>query len=132
MTLTSDLFVDSGKSASDKKKFEDEAKDWKESSSANYVYINVWIYDPQWKVEVTEAGKALSVEKVTAKDPLHLIAYNGQTPGGGFGTSNTKHMFMVKASSPTSTLEVKVTDRFGNVYTESMARPKAFSLAAYK
>ena len=132
IALTADKFVPSGKSDADKKKFEDAAGDWVKTNNENYVYINVWNYDPQWKVEVTEDGKALSVEKVTAKDPLHLIAYNGQTPGGGFGTSNTKHMFMVKASSPTSTLEVKVTDRFGNVYTESMARPKAFSLAAYK
>jgi hypothetical protein len=38
----------------------------------------------------------------------------------------------VKASSPTSTLEIKVTDRFGNVYTESMKRPKAFSTDNYK
>ena len=32
------------------------------------------------------------------------------------GTNN--HMFKVKASSATSTLDIKVTDRFGNVYTE--------------
>ena len=96
--------------------------------TAPEVYEEEEIPEPQPVLDTASVAK----EKVTAKDPLHLIAYNGQTPGGGFGTSNTKHMFMVKASSPTSTLEVKVTDRFGNVYTESMARPKAFSLAAYK
>ena len=130
--LTADNFVDSGKSASDKKKFEDAAGEWKNQSAGNYVYINVWNYDPLWTIDVTEGGKPLSVERVSEKDPLHLIAYNGKTPGGGFGTSVTKHLFRVQASSATSTLEIKVTDRFGNVYTESMTRPKKFNLEIYK
>ena len=106
--------------------------DWLNSSSSNYVYINVWNYDPLWNIEVKEDGKVLKVERVTVKDPLHLIAYNANNPEGGFGTTETKHMFKVQASSATSTLEIKVTDRFGNVYTESMKRPKAFSIDAYK
>ena len=36
-------------------------------------------------------------------------------------------MFKTKASNATSTLLIKVTDRFGNVYTETMERPKAFN-----
>ena len=35
-------------------------------------------------------------------------------------------MFHVVTSSPTSTLEVTVTDSFGKVYTETMVRPKPF------
>lgn len=132
IALTADKFVASNKSDADKKKFEDAAADWVKVDKGNYVYINVWNYDPEWKVEVTEDGKALKVDRVSIKDPLHLIAYNGMTPGGGFGTSVTKHMFRVQAASATSTLDIKVTDRFGNVYTESMSRPKAFSLQAYK
>lgn len=132
MALTAANFVASNKSDSDKKKFEDAAGDWKSSSSENYVYINVWNYDPQWTISVTENGQELKVDKVSAKDPLHLIAYNAKTPGGGFGTSTTKHMFRVQASSATSTLDIKVTDRFGNIYTETMVRPKAFSLDIYK
>ncbi|MBQ2103119.1 MAG: hypothetical protein II479_06095 [Bacteroidales bacterium] len=34
-------------------------------------------------------------------------------------------------SSATSTLEIRVTDRFGRVYTETMTRPKAFSTNIY-
>ena len=132
MALTAANFVPSGKSDADKAKFEQAAGEWVSSSSDNYVYINVWNYDPEWTIEVKEGDKSLPVEKVSAKDPLHLIAYNGQSPSGGFGTSVNKHMFRVKASSATSTLEIKVTDRFKNVYTESMKRPKAFSLQAYK
>jgi hypothetical protein len=40
-------------------------------------------------------------------------------------------MFKVTASSANSTLDIKVTDRFGNVYTETMTRPKAFTTDAY-
>ena len=36
------------------------------------------------------------------------------------------HMFHVTTSAPDSTIEVTVTDSFGNVYTEQMVRPKAF------
>lgn len=132
ITMTAANFVPSGKSDSDKAKFEEAAGDWVKSNTENYVYINVWNYDPEWTIEVKEGDKSLAVERVSVKDPLHLIAYNGQSPTGGFGTSVTKHMFRVKASSANSTLEIKVTDRFKNVYTESMKRPKAFSLDAYK
>lgn len=131
ITLTADKYVASGKSDSDKKKFEDAAADWVSIDKGNYVYINVWNYDPKWTIDVTEDGKTLEVVRVAIKDPLHLISYNAKTPGGGFGTSVTKHMFRVQASSATSTLEIKVTDRFGNVYTESMKRPKTFSMDTY-
>ena len=133
IVMTAEKFVPSNKqSASNNKAFEDAAKDWISPNDANYVYINVWNYDAKWTIEVKEDGKALNVERVTIKDPLHLIAYNAKTPTGGFGTSNTKHMFRVKASSATSTLDIKVIDRFGNVYTETMTRPKKFSLDIYK
>ena len=133
IVMTAANFVPQSKqSESNNKEFEKAAGDWKSSSSDNYVYINVWNYDPKWKIQVTEGGTSLKVESVTAKDPLHLISYNANTPTGGFGTSNTKHMFRVKASSASSTLEIKVIDRFGNIYTETMTRPKKFSTDIYK
>ncbi|MEN8248383.1 MAG: calcineurin-like phosphoesterase family protein [Bacteroidota bacterium] len=102
-------------------------------SIANEVLINVWGYDKSWTVEVTESGNQLEVAQVNAKDPLHIVSYealrlnNGATPTGAFVTNTTPHFFKVKASSPTSTLEITVTDRFGNIYTETMVRPKAFT-----
>ena len=132
IVLTSDKYVASNASADNKKKFDDAVGDWAKANNQNYVYINIWNYDSKWTVEVKEGGQSLNVEKISAKDPLHLIAYNGKNPGGGFGTSETKHLFRVKASSATSTLDIKVVDRFGNTYTESMKRPKEFSLATYK
>lgn len=116
--------------------FLDYAKDFVSPSSENYVYINVWDYDPEWTVEVTEGGRSLSVEKVSVCDPLHLIAYTAKrlnkNAAASFPTEATPHMFVVKAAAADSQLEIKVTDRFRNVFKESMKRPKRFSVDNYK
>ena len=111
---------------------------WGTASSANEVYINVWNYDPKWKVEVTEDGKSLKVSQLVSGelDPLHYIAYTtkrfNSNATATFKTEKNYHLFKVTASSATSTLDIKVTDRFGKVYTETMARPKAFTTDQYK
>ena len=109
------------------------AGEYASPNPVNDVLINVWGYDPLWSVEVTEGGTPLTVERVSVKDPLHIISYEakrlnvGAVPTSSFVTGNTAHMFRVRASSATSTLDIKVTDRFGNIYTETMTRPKAFT-----
>ena len=109
---------------------------WGTQSTGNEVYVNVWNYDPSWTVSITEGGTALPVTKVNLKDPLHLISYTAhrlnKNTSIGFETNTNYHTFKATATVPNSTLEIKVTDRFGNVYTESMTRPKEFSIANYK
>ena len=119
--------------------FEKSASAWTAASKDNYVYINVFDYDKSWKIEVTENGKSLTPELVSSKDPLHLVTYEAKRYNAGSSPTNdfkartvTSHIFRVKASSASSTLEIKVTDRFGNVSTESMKRPRAFSIDEYK
>ena len=119
--------------------FEKSASHWVSPSADNYVYINVFDYDPSWKIEITENGKALSYEVIKVKDPLHLAAYEAKrynanaNPTSSFLASTVNsHIFRVKASAANTALEIKVTDRFGNTSSESMKRPKAFSLNAYK
>ncbi|MBQ4183857.1 MAG: calcineurin-like phosphoesterase C-terminal domain-containing protein [Bacteroidales bacterium] len=133
--LTADKYVASG-SASYKSQFTNAAGIWKIESSANEVYINVWNYDPSWKIEVTENGSPLSVTRVNNQpDPLHLLAYTAKrlnkNSEAGFATTPNRHMFRVTASSESSTLEIKVTDKFGNIYTETMERPKQFDIETY-
>lgn len=101
--------------------------------SDNKVLINVWGYDEKWKIEVTENGTQLPVTRVSGMDPLHIISYEairlnktGQVTSS-FLTGKTAHLFEVTASSATSTLEIKVTDRFGEVYQQTMERPKELS-----
>lgn len=96
----------------------------------NQVLLNIWGHDMNWNIEVTENGNPLKVTRVVKKDPLHIISYEAKRlnanadPTADFVSNNTAHLFMVTASSPTSTLEIKVTDRFGNIYKETMTRPK--------
>lgn len=123
-------------SAEIKQYYTSQTSQWAGASSDNYVYINVWDYDPSWQIEVTENGKSLKVDKVSAYDPLHIISYIvpglNKNSSKGFGTRSASHFFRVKASSATSTLSVKVTDRFGRTYAETVERPKEFSINAYK
>lgn len=105
----------------------------------NVVYINVWNYDSEWKIRVTENGRELDVKHVYDRDPLHTICYDiprvkesaDNTLTTSFQSGNNRHMFMVTASGPATSLEIEVTDRFGNVYTETMQRPKAFDTSIF-
>lgn len=108
-------------------------------NSKNEVLINIWNWDPNWKIEIKENGKTLSCTRVKGYDPLHIAALTAKRFNNSaikevpaFITKENYHMFKVKASSATSTIDIKVTDKFGNVYTETMKRPKEFSTDAYK
>lgn len=100
----------------------------------NQILINVWNYDPDWKVEAIENGKPLAVSRVYGYDPLHIIAYDAKRIQAGgkdknsFKSTPTAHLFKATASSATSTVTIRVTDSFGNVYTEEMERPKIFNI----
>ena len=99
----------------------------------NAVMINVWDWANDWKISVRENGKELDVVRRKTENPLMLV--NIDIPNSlwlaKFSPKSNKqkpnpHMFHVVTSSPDSTLEISVTDSFGNVYTETMVRPKAF------
>lgn len=108
--------------------------DWAEE---NTVLINIFDYAPfdaqKWKVTVTENGKPLDTKAVFVHDPLHQLSYEvpraatGKTLTPDFVTRRTAHMLRVQASSASSTLEISVTDQFGNTSTETMNRPKVFN-----
>jgi hypothetical protein len=111
-------------------KLDDYAGVYTAPNSGNEILINVWGYDKDWTVNVSEGATPLTVTRVSAKDPLHIISYDAKRLNVNaeptFPTSATSHLFKATASSPTSTLNIKVTDRFGNIYTETMTRPKNF------
>lgn len=100
----------------------------------NKILINVWNYEKNWTVEAFENGKELAVTRIAAYDPLHILCYEMQryykdkTPTSSFVTIKNDHMFECSASSATSTITIKVTDEFGNIYTQDMVRPKAFNM----
>lgn len=109
---------------------------FRDTRSDNTVFINVWNYDPSWTITVKENGTSLTVEQQrNIPDPMCLVTYNAARYAGGNSATSTfkanttmTHIFKVTASSATSTLEITVKDGFGNTYTETMKRPKAFTI----
>ncbi len=121
-----------------KSEFEKYTKAYPKNSN-NEVLINIWNWNPKWKIEIKENGKTLDETRVMGYDPLHIAALTAKrfndaalTAEPAFTTTVNYHMFKVTASSATSTIDIKVTDEFGNVYSETMKRPKEFSTDAYK
>ena len=100
------------------------------STTSNDVFINVWAYEPSWKVEVFENGKSLTVSRVCEYDPLHMAHYDvprySGNSGANFMTEYTSHLFCARAKAAGTTLKIRVTDSFGKTYEEEMTRPKAF------
>lgn len=114
------------------------------NEATNTVWINVWGYENgpfkdygNWEVTVTENGKQLNVEQLQGgyRDPLSVLCgevyiYGVQGKKSFSATScssvSHNHIFRAVASSANSTLTIKVKDRFGKVYQETMERPKKF------
>ena len=103
----------------------------------NDILVNVWDYDDNWTVTIEENGSPLTVTQVPAYDPLHIIALtaerckkDGSDPQ--FLTARWTHFFKATASAADSEVKVTVTDRNGKTYTETMTRPKVFSIDEYK
>ena len=120
--------------ATHRAEYETSAKYWLTEGVPNEVYINVWNVDPTWKVEVKENGTMLYAERIKCSDPLYLHSVlakrqNSNTSSDGY---HSYHMYKVVANSPNSTLDITVTDRFGNVYKETMKRPKPFTIEEYR
>ena len=99
----------------------------------NEVLINVWAFEQDfWKISVKEGNTELPAEAVWGtRCPLHTISYEMPRRAAGsavtssfVSTVNVAHIYRVKTSSATSTLEITVEDRFGNVFTNTMTRPK--------
>jgi hypothetical protein len=86
------------------------------------IVANVWNWDNKWKVEWWEDGVAKgNMEQRVAFDPLAVELYAGpELPKKHKFVEPTlaDHIFFAKPSSNAKLIEVKVTDRFGNIYSE--------------
>lgn len=100
---------------------------------ANSLLINVFAWDDDWKIEVTEAGAPLAVTRLQAIDPTYLLAYaipaykKGEKPAEN-NHHGTRHIFKVVASGPDTPVTVKVTDSFGHEYVSTLNRPAPYTL----
>ncbi len=98
------------------------------------IYVNVFAYDDDWKVEVFEDGQPLKVNRETVEDPLHTLAFDYAvfmkkgSVGNGSQTRKNTHMFTAQAASSLTPIKVRVTDSFGQVYEQELKRPAQFDL----
>lgn len=112
--------------------FSQYANGWDKSantSSTRKILINLFDYNSDWDITVTENGTNLSVTRVEAYDPLHTVFFNmgrmnTNSTSMTFPTGKSAHFFEVSTSSATSTVIIKAVDPFGRVYEETMTRPR--------
>jgi hypothetical protein len=88
------------------------------------IVANVWNWDPKWKVEWLEDGVAKgAMDQRVALDPLAVELYAGpELPKKHKFVEPTlaDHLFFAKPSPAAKEIEVRVTDRFGQVYSEKI------------
>jgi hypothetical protein len=86
--------------------------------------INVWNWDPLWKVGWKEDGAYQGeARRETSYDPLAKQTFNDRGPKAKhpwITAQRTDHLFFFKPNSPYSNLEIEVSDRFGNLYLEKL------------
>lgn len=100
-------------------------------AGSNKVLVNVFGWDPLWKVEASQGGAPLELTRVYVNDPTYKMVYKIVYPektGGMYIPANVSHMFSVTATDATSTISLKVTDRSGNVFTGELTRPAEFKI----
>lgn len=89
----------------------------------NDILVNVWNYDPLWKVEWIEDGKEMgNMQQCEALDP-HITNQCKDTSKMKYswiGAAPTKHMFRATPKNPHSKTVIRVTDRFGNEFNEEI------------
>lgn len=95
-------------------------------AGSNAVLLNIFNWDPAWKVVVRENGKELPVKRVWTTDPLYSKAAIGSSlmRAPSLRPIRSPHIFRAQAATPDAPVEIEVTDRFGNVFSEQMERPK--------
>ena len=105
----------------------------------NEVLINVWGMNSRWKVEVkTKDGQVLDGKFVSAYDPIQILAntvkrFNDNVTSAPMGAAQERdHFYKVVAPDADTDLIITVKDEFGHSWTETMERPKAFTIENYK
>jgi hypothetical protein len=92
--------------------------------SPDELSVNVWNWDKKWKVEWIEDGVLKGpMEQRVAYDPWAFELYAGPLlpkVRKFVEPVLTDHMFFAKPSADAKKITIRVTDRFGNVYEESV------------
>ncbi len=98
---------------------------------AKHIYINWWGDEPGAKLEVFEDNKPLRVRQIYQADPQIVVTSTAVTlrhsrKNPRFGRNNCPHLYRVQRTSSTSTIRIKATTPFGEVYEEIIPGSKPF------
>ncbi len=101
----------------------------------DYVYVNLWAWDPEGKLTIKENGKELPVEIISEENPLFLLSYMLRTTlwlnvvdYKGNAKPRKFRLFRAKASAPDTPVEISWTDYFGKETHQTLSRPVPFQL----
>jgi len=96
----------------------------KSKDNADEIIANVWNWDSKWKVEWLEDGVAKgAMEQRVALDPWAVDLYAGpELPKKHKFVEPTlaDHIFFAKPAATAKQVEVRATDRFGNIFSEKI------------
>ncbi|MFT3675153.1 MAG: calcineurin-like phosphoesterase family protein [Chitinophagaceae bacterium] len=86
------------------------------------VVANVWNWDAKWKVELIADGKEMGeMTRYIGYSPVMSDYYNSLPPGSPWMKPVlTSHLFKMNIGANVKRVSVRVTDRFGRVYNESL------------
>ncbi|WP_161888230.1 calcineurin-like phosphoesterase C-terminal domain-containing protein [Pontibacter russatus] len=91
-----------------------------------HMAVNVWNWDPAWKVEWFEDGRRMGeMQRGAALDPLSVELHQGAAKPAKHKWVEpqlTDHMFFARLSDAAERVTVQVTDRFNNIYKEEVDR----------
>ncbi|WP_026898494.1 calcineurin-like phosphoesterase C-terminal domain-containing protein [Daejeonella oryzae] len=98
--------------------------DIEELSHQKRLLVNVWNWDPEWKVEWWADDKPMGVlENVMGFDPMAVKLYKGDKlplKRSFAEPSRTDHLFMAHFSPEIKMVKVVATDRFGTKYEQKI------------
>lgn len=99
----------------------------------NYVYVNIWAWDPAGKLTIKENGRELPVEMVFEENPVYTAAYMVRTTlwlnewnKDGYQKPRKFQLFRARTSAPDTPVEISWTDYFGKEYKSILNRPAPF------
>ena len=88
-----------------------------------YFTVNVWNWDPEWKVCWYENGvKMGEMEQYEGRDPATTAAYadKEKLDYKWITSANTTHLFKAKPRNASAQISIEVTDRFGNSFKKDL------------
>ncbi|GAB2465611.1 hypothetical protein GCM10011375_34210 [Hymenobacter qilianensis] len=89
------------------------------------VVVNVWNWDPAWKVVWFEDGvRRGDMEQYTGLDPLSVQLHAGPALPAKHkwvDPTLTEHLFVANVTGAAREMRVEVTDRFGQVYSDTLS-----------